>query len=111
MSTARRRGMLAVVTAIVLLALGLGVGVVVGDALGIRPRPSTQMTPADPVVPEIAARRPAPRFGAIDAPDTPRVTLALHELTDAAADAATSRAKPPSPSRRGRATTPTTRTP
>ena len=90
MSTARRRGILAVVTAIVLLALGLGVGVVVGDALGISTEASTQMTPADPVVPEVAAPITAPRFTTIDAPDTPRVRLALQELTDAAADAATS---------------------
>ncbi len=90
MSTARRRGILAVVTAIVLLALGLGVGVVVGDALGISTEPSTQMTPADPVVPEVAAAVAAPRFSTVDAPATPRISLALEDLTDAAADAETS---------------------
>jgi len=87
MSLARRRGILAVVTAIVLLALGLGVGVVVGDALGISTEPSTQMTPAEPVVPEVAAPVASPRFSTIDAPETPRVTLALQDLTDASADA------------------------
>lgn len=90
MSMARRRGILAVVTAIVLLALGLGVGVVVGDALGISTEPSTQMTPADPVVPEVAAPVAAPRFSTVDAPVTPRISLALEDLTDAAAGAETS---------------------
>ena len=75
MTTARRRGILAVTTAIVLLGLGLGVGVVVGDALGIRTEPSTQMTPADPVVPTVAAAVAAPRFTTVEAPATPRVTL------------------------------------
>ena len=88
MTTARRRGILAVVTAVVLLALGLGVGVVVGDALGIRTEPSAQMTPADPVVPAVAASVAAPRFTTVDAPTTPRVTLALQSLTDAASAAA-----------------------
>src|SRR5690554_3297982 len=36
MTTARRRGLLAVVTGVGLLALGAGVAVAVGDALGIR---------------------------------------------------------------------------
>ncbi|MEU1972173.1 hypothetical protein ABZ477_10985 [Microbacterium sp. NPDC019599] len=83
MSTARRRGILAVVTATVLLALGLGVGVVVGDALGIRTEPSTQMTPDEPVVPEVTASVPAPRFTMVDAPDSPRVELALRDLSGA----------------------------
>ena len=67
MPTARRRGILAVVTATVLLALGLGVGVVVGDAIGIRTEPSTQMTPADPVVPAVSGPVSAPAFTVIDA--------------------------------------------
>ena len=57
MTTATRRGVLAVVTIVVLLALGAGVGVVVGDALGIRTEPATQMDPAAPVVP--VATRPS----------------------------------------------------
>ena len=89
MPTARRRGILAVVTATVLLALGLGVGVVVGDAIGIRTEPSTQMTPADPVVPAVSGPVSAPAFTVIDAPDTPQVAAALDELTDAAAAAST----------------------
>ncbi|WP_133546012.1 hypothetical protein [Microbacterium sp. BK668] len=87
MPTARRRGILAAVTAIVLLALGLGVGVAVGDALGIRTEPSTQMTPADPVVPAVQQPVFPPEFTTIVAPGTPRVTAALDELTDAAASA------------------------
>ncbi|MFH8250528.1 hypothetical protein ACH3VR_09220 [Microbacterium sp. B2969] len=87
MSTARRRGILAAVTGIVLLALGLGVGVVVGDALGIRTEPSTQMTPADPVVPAVSGPVLPPEFTAIDAPDSARISAALDELADASADA------------------------
>ena len=36
MTTATRRAVLAVVTVVVLVALGAGLGLVVGDALGIR---------------------------------------------------------------------------
>ena len=54
MTTARRRGILAVVTAIILLALGAGVAFAVGDALGIRTEPSAQMEPQAPVVPAVA---------------------------------------------------------
>ena len=81
MTTATRRAMLAVVTALVLLALGAGVGVVVGDALGIRTEPATQMEPAPPVVPAAHARPSCRReFTAIDAPQTVRVDVALEEL-------------------------------
>lgn len=89
MKSAVRSGILAVVTVVVLLALGLGVGVVVGDALGIRTEPSTQMTPADPVVPTVAAPVASPRFATIDAPDTPRIALALDALAEASATATT----------------------
>lgn len=43
MTTARRRGVLAVVTGIVLVALGAGVAFAVSDALGIRPEPAAQL--------------------------------------------------------------------
>ena len=62
MAQATRRGILAVVTAIVLLALGAGVGVVLGDALGIRTEPSAQMTPAAPVAPASATVVLPPEF-------------------------------------------------
>ena len=40
MTTATRRVVLAVVTIVVLIALGAGLGLVVGDALGIRSEPA-----------------------------------------------------------------------
>src|SRR6478735_5784160 len=87
MPTARRRGILAAVTALVLLAMGLGVGLAVGDALGIRTEPSTQMEPADPVVPAISQPVVPPAFTTIDAPGTARISAALDELSAATADA------------------------
>lgn len=87
MAQATRRGILAVVTAIVLLALGAGVGVVLGDALGIRTESSAQMTPAAPVVPAAAGVVLPPEFTAIEAPDTERMRVALESLSDAAAAA------------------------
>lgn len=83
MTTARRRGILAVVTAIILLALGAGVAFAVGDALGIRTEPSAQMEPEAPVVPAVAEPVLPPTF-TFDAPGTERVSVALEELTDAA---------------------------
>ena len=87
MTTATRRAVLAVVTIVVLVALGAGLGLVVGDALGIRTEPATQMQPAAPVVPASTAVVPAPEFTRIDAPPTVRVDVALEDLADAAADA------------------------
>lgn len=87
MTTATRRGILAIVTFIVLLALGVGVGAVVGDALGIRTESATQMSPAAPAGTDIPAFAPPPRFTNVDAPSGPRVDAALDELLGAAADA------------------------
>ena len=87
MTTATRRAVLAVVTIVVLVALGAGLGLVVGDALGIRTEPATQMQPAAPVVPASTAVVPAPEFTRIDAPPSVRVDVALEDLADAAADA------------------------
>ena len=87
MATATRRGILAVVTAIVLLALGAGVAVVVADALGIRTEPAARMEPAAPVVPAIEETGIPPTFSEIVAPDTVRVGLALQELDRATAEA------------------------
>lgn len=87
MTTARRRGILAVVTAIVLLALGLGVAVVVGDALGIRTEPAEQMRPAAAAVSDVAEPVAPPEFTSFDVPDTERVSVAIEELTDAVASA------------------------
>ncbi|MBN9168612.1 MAG: hypothetical protein J0J11_01580, partial [Microbacterium sp.] len=73
MTTATRRGILATVTAIVLVALGIGVGAVVGDALGISATPSQQMSPAAPTVPVVAAPVAPPAL-VVRAPDTVRMS-------------------------------------
>ncbi|MET0672279.1 MAG: hypothetical protein ABWY37_02180, partial [Microbacterium pygmaeum] len=91
MRTATRRGILAAVTALVLLALGVGVGVVVGDALGIRTEASEQMDPAAPVFPTIAAPVPPPVLDAVTAPETLRIDTAVVDLR-AAIDEASERA-------------------
>lgn len=87
MATARGRGILAIIVAVLLVALGAGLGVVVGDALGIRTEPAEQMGPEPAVVPEISASVPAPRFDSVDVPDTTRFSFAVDELLDAVADA------------------------
>ncbi|KAA9111384.1 hypothetical protein [Microbacterium rhizomatis] len=87
MTTATRRGLLAVVVTIVLLGLGAGIGVVVGDALGIRSEPAAQMDSAPPVVPAVAPAIPPPVFTAVDVPQTERVGVAMQELMDAVAAA------------------------
>ncbi|WP_314507926.1 hypothetical protein [uncultured Microbacterium sp.] len=88
MTTATRRAIVAVVTIVALVALGAGLGVVVGDALGIRTEPAAQMQPAAPVVPASTVAVLPPEFTQIDAPLTERVAVAVGELTDAVADAA-----------------------
>ena len=91
MTTARRRGILAVVTAIVLVALGAGVALAVGDALGIRTEPAAQMQP-EPAVAAVATEAVAPpELAAVDVPGTERLGVAMDELRDAIADA------PPAP--------------
>ncbi len=83
MTTATRRAIVAVVTIVVLVALGAGLGVVVGDALGIRTEPATQMEPAPPVVPAAEPAVLRTGFTRIDAPTDVRVAVALEELADA----------------------------
>jgi hypothetical protein len=87
MTTARRRGILAVVTAIVLLALGAGVAFAVGDALGIRTEPAAQMQPAPATVAAPTDAAAPPEIVALDVPTTVRVGVAVDELLDAVADA------------------------
>lgn len=87
MTTARRRGILAAVTAIVLLAMGTGIAFAVGDALGIRTEPATQMQPAAPVVAAAAEAVAPPEITPVDVPDTVRVNVAMDELLGAVADA------------------------
>ena len=83
MTTETRRGILAVVTAVVLIALGLGLGVVVGDALGIRTEPASQMETAAPTSVEVADPVAPPSLAQVRAPDTLRIDAALDELRDA----------------------------
>jgi hypothetical protein len=87
MAKATKRGILAVVTIIILLASGVGLGVVVGDALGIRTEPATQMDPAEPTASDAAPAVPAPRFTTVDAPSGPRFDAALESLSDATSNA------------------------
>ncbi|MFF2271534.1 hypothetical protein ACFVTX_04635 [Agromyces sp. NPDC058136] len=87
MTRATKRGILAVATVVVLLALGLGVAFAVGDALGIRTESSEQMRPAAAVVPEVAPPAAPPEFTMLDVPDTVRFEVAVDELRDAVADA------------------------
>ncbi len=87
MATARRRGILAVVVFAVLIALSAGVAFVVSDALGIRAVPAEQMGPDAAATPSQTASFSPPRFTSIDAPDTPRMGVALDELGDAIANA------------------------
>ena len=88
MTTAVRRGITAVVTVLVLVALGAGIGVAVGDALGIRVEESGRMHPAEPAIARVEASVPTPSFTDIDAPGGPRFEAAIDDLTDATADAA-----------------------
>ena len=84
-----RRGVLAGVALTVLVALGAGVAVVLGDELGIRSEPSDvprrdargRAGDARP-----SRRRPSP---SITAPASVRMGLAVDELRDAVADAGT----------------------
>lgn len=87
MTTVTRRGVLATVTAIVLVALGVGVSAVVGDALGISATPSQQMSPAAPTVPVVAAPVAPPAL-VVRAPDTVRMSTAIDELDQAEASVA-----------------------
>lgn len=88
MTTATRRGILAVVTAVILLSLGIGVGVVVSDALGIRTEPATPMQSVETSVADVTDAVPSPQIVSLDVPTTERVGVAVDELLDAVADAA-----------------------
>lgn len=86
MATAARRGVLAVVTLILLVVLGAGVAFGVGDALGIRTEQATPIEPAAPQPATVAAAVPPPRFTGIDAPATERMQVALDDLAAATED-------------------------
>ncbi|WP_194409285.1 hypothetical protein [Microbacterium cremeum] len=87
MTTATRRGIVAVVTALILLALGIGVGVVVGDALGIRTEPAAPMQSVATSVAQVTDAVPPPEIAELDVPATERVGVAVDELLDAVGDA------------------------
>ena len=81
-----RRGILAGVALTVLVALGAGVAVVLGDELGIRSEPADIPTETLVSAPETAAITP-PAFTAITAPASLRMDLAVEELRGAVTDA------------------------
>lgn len=84
--TRPRRPLLAGVAALILLALGVGIAVVLTDALGIRSEASdvpAETLVAAPVAPAVVP----PAFTRIDAPASARVGMAVEELRDAVADA------------------------
>lgn len=87
MATATRRGVLAVATALVLIALSVGLGVVVSDALGITAEPAETMGEPAAVVPAVAPAVAPPRFTTVEVPTGPRYDVALEELMDATAAA------------------------
>ena len=83
-----QRGVQVVVVLLVLSGIGAGLAAGISSALGIRTEP--KVVPAEDLSP--AAPREAvapPRITAIDAPDTPRIALALAELRDATLGATT----------------------
>lgn len=86
MATERRRGLLAVATAIVLLTLGFGLAVVVGDELGIRVEESGATPEPPSAVPPVRSVRLPPAL-TLDVPSSARLDLAAAELTDAVASA------------------------
>lgn len=87
MATGRGRGIVAGGLVLALVALGAGVGTVVGDALGIRTEQAVQMDPADPVVPTATAAVAPPRFDEIDVPEGSSYDLAVDVLRSAVDDA------------------------
>jgi len=78
----RARSVRAVITAVVLLALGAGVAAGLSAALGLRTEPvqvPIERVEAAPV----SARVPPPPVGRIEVPDDPRLQLAARALRDA----------------------------
>ena len=81
-----RRGVLAGVALTVLVALGAGVAVVLGDELGIRSEPADIPSETLVAAPETPTISP-PEFTQVIAPASARMDLAVSELRDAVADA------------------------
>lgn len=80
---------------VALLAVGLGVSLGVGSALGISAEPVAAMDAAPAAVGRVASSVPPPTIQVVEAPRTERTRVALDELSDAVASA---------PSRQGRVT-------
>lgn len=80
MVKATRRRVLAAVTAVALLVAGVGVGLVVGDALGIRTEAGTPLESPAAVVPEVGPAVAPPALVSVDAPEGARFELAVEEL-------------------------------
>ncbi|WP_136054223.1 hypothetical protein [Microbacterium sp. K24] len=78
--SARVRGILALIVVVVLLAAGAGVGVVVGDALGIRAQPAERMGGESRAVASVPASVPPPQLTVLGADGTERIRVAVEEL-------------------------------
>ena len=82
-----RRGVLAGVASIALLAMGAGIGIAVGDVLGIRTEPAEVIPAPEATVPAVAEAIAPPEITVRDAPDTALMDAArqsLEKATDAA---------------------------
>ncbi|KJQ53377.1 hypothetical protein [Microbacterium sp. SA39] len=78
--SSRFRGVVALSVVLVLLAAGAGVGVVFGDALGIRAEPAQQMGGESRAVPVVAASVPPPAITVVGGESTERMRVAVDEL-------------------------------
>ena len=78
----RRRRVIAPVVGLLLLALGAGVAVGIGQSLGISYHRAEQMQPPAPEVPVVAPTAVNPRL-VVRAPRTVRLRVAVEELRDA----------------------------
>jgi len=82
----RRRGILLVTSAVVLLGIGAATALVLTDELGISSEPAD--VPAEhPVAAPARAIVPPPALASVDAPDGIRIATAVDELRSAIADA------------------------
>lgn len=83
--SARARGILALIVVVVLLAAGAGVGLVVGDALGIRAQPAERMGGESRAVETVSASVPPPQITVVGAGGSERMRVAVDELDAALA--------------------------
>ena len=85
LTSARVRGILALLVVVGLLAGGAGVGLVVGDALGIRAEPAERMGGESRAVETVPASVPPPQLTVLGADGTERLRVAVEELDAALA--------------------------